>query len=162
MSFSGSRSCHFLGEPSDQCTKGGHPGNQLSFFVLVCNLTRLCRFLLYNINRIQPFLFTVSRRVLAQSLIFLKFDCCSSPLPGLPSVHKLHKVPETDAAACLAFNLPLFPHISHHPSKSRADQHQDSSLHAGGGPRFPHLSWKDHFKRKFHSFILIVLYEHSV
>ncbi|KAK3562481.1 hypothetical protein QTP86_034597, partial [Hemibagrus guttatus] len=43
--------------------------NQLSFSSHVTNVTRSCRFLLYNIRRIRPFLSTQATQVLIQSLV---------------------------------------------------------------------------------------------
>ncbi|KAK3555026.1 hypothetical protein QTP86_005701 [Hemibagrus guttatus] len=43
--------------------------NQLSFSSHVTNVTRSCRFLLYNIRRIRPFLSTQVAQVLVQSLV---------------------------------------------------------------------------------------------
>ncbi|KAK3565420.1 hypothetical protein QTP86_008242 [Hemibagrus guttatus] len=58
--------------------------NQLSFSSHVTNVTRSCRFLLYNIRRIRPFLSTQATQVLVQSLVISRLDYCSSLLAGLP------------------------------------------------------------------------------
>ncbi|KAK3525830.1 hypothetical protein QTP70_010668 [Hemibagrus guttatus] len=58
--------------------------NQLSFSSHVTNVTRSCRFLLYNIRRIRPFLSTQATQVLVQSLVISRLDYCNSLLAGLP------------------------------------------------------------------------------
>ncbi|KAK3548351.1 hypothetical protein QTP70_010716 [Hemibagrus guttatus] len=58
--------------------------NQLSFSSHVTNVTHSCRFLLYNIRRIQPFLSTQATQVLVQSLVISRLDYCNSLLAGLP------------------------------------------------------------------------------
>ncbi|KAK3570111.1 hypothetical protein QTP86_011319 [Hemibagrus guttatus] len=58
--ISPSASAHNLGVTMD---------NQLSFSSHVTNVTRSCRFLLYNIRRIRPFLSTQATQVLVQSLV---------------------------------------------------------------------------------------------
>ncbi|KAK3506532.1 hypothetical protein QTP70_006560 [Hemibagrus guttatus] len=58
--------------------------NQLSFSSHVTNVTCSCRFLLYNIRRIRPFLFTQATQVLVQSLVISRLDYCNSLLAGLP------------------------------------------------------------------------------
>ncbi|KAK3514235.1 hypothetical protein QTP70_010412 [Hemibagrus guttatus] len=58
--------------------------NQLSFSSHVTNVTRSCRFLLYNIRRIRPFLSTQATQVLVQSLVITRLDYCNSLLAGLP------------------------------------------------------------------------------
>ncbi|KAI4893312.1 hypothetical protein NFI96_034410 [Prochilodus magdalenae] len=80
---------------------------QLSFSAHIANLTRSCRFLLYNIWRIRPFLSQETTQLL-QPL-----------LAGLPlrAIRPLQLV--QNAAACLIFNLPKFTHVtpllrSHH------------------------------------------------
>ncbi|KAI4888486.1 hypothetical protein NFI96_000280 [Prochilodus magdalenae] len=57
---------------------------QLSFSAHIANLTRSCRFLLYNIRRIRPFLSQEATQLLVQSLVISRLDYCSSLLAGLP------------------------------------------------------------------------------
>ncbi|KAK3553835.1 hypothetical protein QTP70_012207 [Hemibagrus guttatus] len=86
--------------------------NQLSFSSHVTNVTRSCRFLLYNIRRIRPFLSTRVTQVLVQSLVISRLDYCNSLLAGLPlnATRPLQML--QNAAARLVFNLPKFSHTT--------------------------------------------------
>ncbi|KAK3531957.1 hypothetical protein QTP86_002245 [Hemibagrus guttatus] len=86
--------------------------NQLSFSSHVTNVTRSCRFLLYNIRRIRPFLSTQATQVLVQSLVISRLDYCNSLLAGLPlnAIRPLQMI--QNAAARLVFNLPKFAHTT--------------------------------------------------
>ncbi|KAI4896431.1 hypothetical protein NFI96_006938 [Prochilodus magdalenae] len=57
---------------------------QLSFSAHIANLTRSCRFLLYNIRRIRPFLSQEATQLLFQSLVISRLDYSNSLLAGLP------------------------------------------------------------------------------
>ncbi|KAI4872679.1 hypothetical protein NFI96_026548, partial [Prochilodus magdalenae] len=85
---------------------------QLSFSAHIANLTRSCRFLLYNIRRIRPFLSQEATQLLVQSLVISRLDYCSSLLAGLPlrAIRPLQLV--QNAAARLIFNLPKFTHVT--------------------------------------------------
>ncbi|KAI4880081.1 hypothetical protein NFI96_006063 [Prochilodus magdalenae] len=85
---------------------------QLSFSVHIANLTRSCRFLLYNIRRIRPFLSQEATQLLVQSLVISRLDYCNSLLAGLPlrAIRPLQLV--QNAAARLIFNLPKFTHVT--------------------------------------------------
>ncbi|KAK3550861.1 hypothetical protein QTP70_006419 [Hemibagrus guttatus] len=86
--------------------------NQLSFSSHVTNVARSCRFLLYNIRRIRPFLSTQATQVLVQSLVISRLDYCNSLLAGLPlnAIRPLQMI--QNAAAPLVFNLPKFSHTT--------------------------------------------------
>ncbi|KAK3541862.1 hypothetical protein QTP86_008193 [Hemibagrus guttatus] len=86
--------------------------NQLSFSSHVTNVTCSCRFLLYNIRRIRPFLSTQATQVLVQSLVISRLDYCNSLLAGLPlnAICPLQMI--QNAAARLVFNLPKFSHTT--------------------------------------------------
>ncbi|KAK3525562.1 hypothetical protein QTP70_000161 [Hemibagrus guttatus] len=86
--------------------------NQLSFSSHVTNVTRSCRFLLYNIRRIRPFLSTQATQVLVKSLVISRLDYCNSLLAGLPlnATRPLQMI--QNAAAQLVFNLPKFSHTT--------------------------------------------------
>ncbi|KAK3562041.1 hypothetical protein QTP86_025226, partial [Hemibagrus guttatus] len=86
--------------------------NQLSFSSHVTNVTRSCRFLLYNIRRIRPFLSTQATQVLVQSLVISRLDYCNSLLAGLPLNAILPLQMIQNAAAPLIFNLPKFSHTT--------------------------------------------------
>ncbi|KAI4897115.1 hypothetical protein NFI96_004734 [Prochilodus magdalenae] len=85
---------------------------QLSFSAHIANLTRSCRFLLYNIRRIRPFLSQEATQLLVQSLVISRLDYCNSLLAGLPlrAIRPLQLV--QNAAARLIFNLPKFTHVT--------------------------------------------------
>ncbi|KAK3571505.1 hypothetical protein QTP86_012846 [Hemibagrus guttatus] len=86
--------------------------NQLSFSSHVTNVTCSCRFLLYNIRRIRPFLSTQATQVLVQSLVISRLDYCNSLLAGRPlnAIRPLQMI--QNAAARLVFNLPKFSHTT--------------------------------------------------
>ncbi|KAK3550303.1 hypothetical protein QTP86_024284 [Hemibagrus guttatus] len=86
--------------------------NQLSFSSHVTNVTRSCRFLLYNIRRIRPFLSTQATQVLVPSLVISRLEYCNSLLAGLPlnAIRPLQMI--QNAAARLVFNLPKFSHTT--------------------------------------------------
>ncbi|KAI4903480.1 hypothetical protein NFI96_006179 [Prochilodus magdalenae] len=85
---------------------------QLSFSAHIANLTRSCRFLLYNIRRIRPFLSQEATLLLVQSLVISRLDYCNSLLAGLPlrAIRPLQLV--QNAAARLIFNLLKFTHVT--------------------------------------------------
>ena len=85
---------------------------QLSFSTHIANLTRSCRFLLFNIRRIRPFLSREATQVLVQSLVISRLDYCNSLLAGLPmqAIRPLQLI--QNAAARLVFNLPKFSHVT--------------------------------------------------
>ncbi|KAK3551148.1 hypothetical protein QTP70_013915, partial [Hemibagrus guttatus] len=86
--------------------------NQLSFSSHVTNVTRSCRFLLYNIRRIQPFLSTKATQVLVQSLVISRLDYCNSLLAGLPlnAIRPLQMI--QNAVARFVINLPKLSHTT--------------------------------------------------
>ncbi|KAL7826577.1 hypothetical protein AOLI_G00317860 [Acnodon oligacanthus] len=85
---------------------------QLSFSTHIVNLTQSCRYLLYNIHRIRPFLTRDSAQVLVQSLVISRLDYCNLLLAGLPmqTIKPLQLI--QNAAARLVFCLPKFSHIT--------------------------------------------------
>ncbi|KAF7696393.1 hypothetical protein C0J45_14605, partial [Silurus meridionalis] len=91
--------------------------NELSFFPHVANVVCSCRFLLYTIRRIQPFLSTKAAQMLVQSLVISRLDYCSSLLAGLPlnAIRPLQMI--QNAAARLVsptppLNQPKFSHTT--------------------------------------------------
>ncbi|KAM9455123.1 putative RNA-directed DNA polymerase from transposon X-element isoform 2-T3 [Clarias gariepinus] len=86
--------------------------NHLSFSPHIANLTCSCRFLLYNIRRIRPFLSSQATQVLVQSLVISRLDYCNSLLAGLPlsTIRPLQLI--QNAAARLVFNLPKLSHTT--------------------------------------------------
>ncbi|KAI4884376.1 hypothetical protein NFI96_000286 [Prochilodus magdalenae] len=85
---------------------------QLSFSAHIANLTWSCRFLLYNIRKIRPFVSQEATQLPIQSLVILRLDYCNSLLAGLPlrAIRPLQLV--QNAAARIIFNLPKFTHLT--------------------------------------------------
>ena len=75
-------------------------------------MTRSCRFLLYNIRRIRPFLTEKAAQVLIQALVISRLDYCNSLLAGAPAsaIKPLELVQK--AAARLVFKRPKFTHTT--------------------------------------------------
>ena len=59
--------------------------NRLSLSENITAVTRTCRFFLYNIRRIRPFLTNYSTQLLVQALVLSRLDDCNSLLAGLPA-----------------------------------------------------------------------------
>ena len=86
--------------------------DQLDFKEQVTATSRSCRFLLYNIKSIQPYLTTYSTQLLIQAMLISRLDYCNSLLASLPAytIQPLQFI--QNAAAHLVFNLPKFSHIT--------------------------------------------------
>ncbi|XP_075313226.1 uncharacterized protein LOC142373735 [Odontesthes bonariensis] len=86
--------------------------DELSFSPNIASVTRSCRFLLYNIRRIHPFLTDKALQVLIQALVISRLDYCNSLLAGAlaSAIRPLELVQK--AAARLVFNLPKFSHTT--------------------------------------------------
>ncbi|KAI7908531.1 reverse transcriptase, partial [Pyricularia oryzae] len=86
--------------------------DQLSFAANVASVARSCRFLLYNIRRIRPFLTDEMAQVLIQALVISRLDYGNSLLAGAPAsaIRPLELVQK--AAAHLVFNRPKFSHTT--------------------------------------------------
>ena len=90
--------------------------SQLSLTANITATTRSCRFMLYNIRRIRPFLtqkvVQVLVQVLVQALVISRLDYCNSLLAGLPAsaIRPLQLI--QNAAARLVFNQPKFSHTT--------------------------------------------------
>merc|ERR1711947_57598 len=84
----------------------------LSFSANIASVTRSCRFLLYNIRRIRPFLTETAAQVLIQALVISRLDYCNSLLVGATwgDIKPLELVQK--AAARLVFNRPKFTHTT--------------------------------------------------
>ncbi|XP_064191712.1 dual specificity mitogen-activated protein kinase kinase 5 isoform X2 [Anguilla rostrata] len=74
--------------------------------------SRSCRFLLYNIRRIRPYLTTHSTQLLVQATVTSRLDYCNSLLANLPAcaIQPLQMI--QNAAARLIYNLPKFSHVT--------------------------------------------------
>ena len=86
--------------------------DQLSFSADIAKKARTCRYLLYNIWRIRPFLTDVMAQVLIQAIVISCLDYCNSLYAGAPAsaIRPLELVQK--AAARLVFNLPKFSHTT--------------------------------------------------
>ena len=86
--------------------------DQLDFKEQVVATSRSCRFLLYSIRRIRPYLTTYSTQLLVQAMVISRLDYCNSLLASLPvcTIQPLQLI--QNAAAHLVFNLPKFSHVT--------------------------------------------------
>ena len=86
--------------------------DRLSFSANIASVTRSCRFVLYNIRRIRPFLTENAAQVLIQALVISRLDYCNSLLAGAPTsaIKPLELVQK--AAARLVSNRPKFTHTT--------------------------------------------------
>ncbi|MEL7079446.1 MAG: reverse transcriptase family protein [Cyanobacteria bacterium J06582_2] len=86
--------------------------DQLSFSAHISSVTRSCRFMLYNIRKIRPFLTAETAQVLIQALVISRLDYCNSLLAGIPAaaIKPLELIQK--AAARLVFNQPKFTHTT--------------------------------------------------
>ena len=86
--------------------------DQLDFKEQVEAMSWSCRFLLYNIRRIQPYLSTYSTQLLVQAMVISRLDYCNSLLASLPAcfIQPLQLI--QNAVARLVFNLQIFSHVT--------------------------------------------------
>ncbi|KAK9976737.1 hypothetical protein ABG768_021940, partial [Culter alburnus] len=98
-----SRTARNLGVVMDDC---------LTFTDHVATTTRSCRFALYNIRKIRPFLSEHSTQILVQALVLSRLDYCNALLAGLPActIKPLQLI--QNAAARLVFNEPKRAHVT--------------------------------------------------
>ena len=78
----------------------------------IAAVTRACRFFLYNIRRIRPFLNTYWTQLLVQAMVLSCLDYCNSLLAGLPAsaIRPLQLIETT--ASRLVFNVPRHSHVT--------------------------------------------------
>ncbi|XP_064180923.1 uncharacterized protein LOC135249320 isoform X5 [Anguilla rostrata] len=86
--------------------------NRLPLSQNIAAVSRTCRFFLYNIRRIRPFLTTYSTQLLVQAMVLSCLDYCNSLRAGLPAsaIRPLQLI--QNAAARLVYNLPRHSHVS--------------------------------------------------
>ncbi|XP_053543394.1 uncharacterized protein LOC128635289 [Ictalurus punctatus] len=86
--------------------------DSLTFTDHISTTARSCRFILYNIKKIRPYLTEQATQILVQALVISKLDYCNSLLSGLPasSIKPLQMI--QNAAACLVFNQPRRTHVT--------------------------------------------------
>ncbi len=86
--------------------------DKLNFTDHITNTAQLCRFALYNIKKIRPFLSEHATQLLVQALVLSRLDYCNALLAGLPasSIKPLQLI--QNAAARLIFNEPKRTHVT--------------------------------------------------
>ncbi|XP_064157802.1 uncharacterized protein LOC135235844 [Anguilla rostrata] len=86
--------------------------NRLSLSQNIMAVSRTCRFFLYNIRRIRPFLTTYATQLLVQAMVLSRLDYYNSLLAGLPAsaIRPLQLI--QNAAARLVYNLPRHSHVT--------------------------------------------------
>ncbi len=84
--------------------------DKLNFSDHITKTARSCRFALYNIKKIRPFLLEHATQLLVQALVLSRLDYCNALLGGLPasSIKPLQLI--QNAAARLIFNEPKRTH----------------------------------------------------
>src|SRR4029434_331089 len=78
--------------------------DQLTFTDHIASVSRSCRFALFNIRKIRPYLTQYATQLLVQTLVNSRLDYCNALLTGLPAcvVKPLQMI--QNAAARLVFN----------------------------------------------------------
>uniref|UniRef100_A0A8C1RDE1 Reverse transcriptase domain-containing protein n=1 Tax=Cyprinus carpio TaxID=7962 RepID=A0A8C1RDE1_CYPCA len=86
--------------------------DQLSFTDHIATTTRSCRFALYNIRKIRPFLSEQATQLLVQALVLSRLDYCNALLADLPActIKPLQLI--QNAAARVVFNEPKTAHVT--------------------------------------------------
>ncbi len=86
--------------------------DKLNFTDHVTKTARSCRFALYNIKKIRPFLSEHETQLLVQALVLSRLDYCNALLAGLPvsSIKPLQLI--QNAATRLIFNEPKRMHVT--------------------------------------------------
>lgn len=91
---------------------GGTIDDQLNFSDHISRTAWSCRFTLYNIKKVRPFLSEHAAQLLVQALVLSRLDYCNSLLAGLPanSIKPLQLL--QNAAARVVFNEPKRAHAT--------------------------------------------------
>ncbi len=86
--------------------------DQLNFSDHIAKTARSCRFALYNIRKIRPFILEHATQLLVQALVLSRLDYCNAFLAGLPasSIKSLQLI--QNVAARLVFNKPKRTHVT--------------------------------------------------
>src|SRR4029434_7332011 len=84
----------------------------LTFTDHIASVSRSCRFALFNISKIRPYLTQYATQLLVQTLVNSRLDYCNGLLTGLPAcvVKPLQMI--QNAAARLVFNQPKRAHVT--------------------------------------------------
>ncbi|XP_056612411.1 uncharacterized protein LOC130428419 isoform X2 [Triplophysa dalaica] len=86
--------------------------DQLNFTDQIASTARSCRFILYNIRKIRPFLSEHATQVLVQALVLSRLDYCNALLGGLPACTTKPLQVIQNAAARVIFNEPKRAHVT--------------------------------------------------
>uniref|UniRef100_A0AAY4AM17 Reverse transcriptase domain-containing protein n=2 Tax=Denticeps clupeoides TaxID=299321 RepID=A0AAY4AM17_9TELE len=86
--------------------------NKLSLNHHVAAISRSCRFTLYNIRKIRPFLSQQATQLLVQAMVISKLDYCNSLLAGASAVTIKPLQMVQNMAARLIFNQPKYTHVT--------------------------------------------------
>ncbi|XP_053497706.1 uncharacterized protein LOC128618216 [Ictalurus furcatus] len=86
--------------------------DSLTFTDHISTTARSCKFILYNIKKIRPYLTEQATQILVQALVISKLDYCNSLLSGLPASSIKPLQITQNAAACLVFNQPKRTHVT--------------------------------------------------
>ncbi len=86
--------------------------DQLTFSDHIAKTAQSCRFALFNIKKIRPFLSEHASQLLVQALVLSRLDYCNALLAGLPasSIKPLQLIQNT--AARFIFNEPKRMHVT--------------------------------------------------
>ncbi len=86
--------------------------DQLNYSDHITKTARSCRFALYHIKKIRPFLSEYATQLLVQALVLSRLDYCNALLAGLPasSIKPLQLI--QNATARLIFNEPKRTHVT--------------------------------------------------
>ncbi|XP_053537777.1 uncharacterized protein LOC128633092 isoform X1 [Ictalurus punctatus] len=86
--------------------------DSLTFIDHISTTARSCRFILYNIKKIRPYLTEQATQQLFQVLVISKLDCYKALRSGLPASSIKHFQMIQNAAARLVFNQPKKTHVT--------------------------------------------------
>ncbi len=86
--------------------------DKLNFSDHITKTARSCRFALYNIKKIRPFLSEHATQLLVQALVLSRLDYCNALLGGLPTSCNKPLQLIQNAAARLIFNEPKRTHVT--------------------------------------------------
>ncbi|KAL2102190.1 hypothetical protein ACEWY4_001358 [Coilia grayii] len=86
--------------------------DHLSFSNHIASVARTCRFMLYNIQKIRPYLTQHAAQLLAQAMVISRLDYCNALLAGVPAcaIKPLQMV--QNAAARLVFTQLKRAHVT--------------------------------------------------
>ncbi len=85
--------------------------DQLSFTDHIATTARSCRFALYNIRKIRPFLSEQAAQLIVQALVLSRLDYCNALLAGLPAC-TIKPLQLIQNAARVVFNEPKKAHAT--------------------------------------------------